>query len=74
RDLEMYMDATLLSEGLGLVSDQDIPEGMPPVGVAVGMQATGSETGALDIAIVFPAPVAALMLDAAMASQGGSGS
>ena len=74
RDLEMYMDATLLSEGLGLVSDQDIPEGMPPVGVAVGMQASDSGSGALDIAIVLPAPVAALMLDAAMASQAGSGS
>ena len=74
RDVEMYMDATLLSEGLGLMSDQNIPEGMPPVGVAVGMQASDSGSGALDIAIVLPAPVAALMLDAAMASQAGAGS
>ena len=39
------MDATLLSEGLGLMSDQNIPEGMPPVGVAVGMQASDSGSG-----------------------------
>ena len=74
RDMEMYVDATLLSEGLGLMSDQEIPEGMPPVGFAVGMQANDSGPGSLDLAIVLPAPVAALMLDAAMASQGGSGS
>ena len=74
RDIEMYVDATMLSQGLGLMSDQDIPEGMPPVGFAVGMQANESGSGALDVAIVLPAPVAALMLDAAMASQSGAGS
>ncbi|MBL21982.1 MAG: hypothetical protein CMJ37_03960 [Phycisphaerae bacterium] len=74
RDIEMYVDASMLSQSLGLMSDQDIPEGMPPVGFAVGMQANESGSGALDVAIVLPAPVAALMLDAAMASQSGAGS
>ena len=74
RDMEMYADASMLSQGLGLVADQDTPEGMPPVGFAVGMEAQESGSGALDIAIVLPAPVAALMLDAVMASQSGFGS
>ena len=74
RDMEMYADASMLSQGLGLVADQDTPEGMPPVGFAVGVEAQESGSGALDIAIVLPAPVAALMLDAVMASQSGFGS
>jgi hypothetical protein len=74
RDMELYADASMLSQGLGLLPDQDAPEGMPPVGFAVGMEAEASGSGALDIAIVLPAPVAALMLDAVMASQTGSGS
>lgn len=74
RDLEIYADASMLSQSFELLSNQDMPEGMPPVGFAVGMEPNQSGTGVLDIAIVFPAPVAALMLDAAMAAQSGSGS
>ena len=74
RDLEIYADASMLSQDLGLLSNQVVPEGMPPIGFAIGMEGNDTERGALDIAVVFPAPVAALMLDAAMTSQSGSGS
>ena len=52
------------------MSDQNIPEGMPPVGLRLACSQR-LRSGALDIALVLPAPVAALMLDAAMASQAG---
>ncbi|MAV55715.1 MAG: hypothetical protein CMJ28_07150 [Phycisphaerae bacterium] len=70
RDIEMYADASMLSDVLGLKPGQEVPAGMPPLGLAVGMNPAESGRGALDIAIVLPAPVAALMLDGAMASVG----
>ena len=50
RDIEMYTDASMLSDVLGLKPGQEVPAGMPPLGLAVGMNPAESGRGALDIA------------------------